>query len=294
MLKNILFGFKSKGLSGMLSAASRRAFPKKAICFQVCENFVSDRIGLEIGGPSNVFKRRGILPVYPIAKHLDNCNFAGVTTWEGEIEEGLNFNFNENSPPGRQYLGEAANLARIDSAKYDFILSSHMLEHTANPLQALSEWTRVLKDDGVLVLVLPHKDGTFDNQRPVTTLDHLIEDFKCEVKEDDLTHLTEILELHNFSRDPGSETSSEFKKRSENNFENRCLHHHVFDTQLAVNLLNYHGVQIHAVELIEPCHIVLIAQKISSDELNNQDFLRDDAEYKVRSPFVSDKYLVVT
>jgi SAM-dependent methyltransferase len=292
MLKNVLFGFKSKGFVGMLSAVKRRAFPKEAICFQVCQKLVSGKIGLEIGGPSSIFKRKGILPVYLIAKQLDNCNFAGLTTWEGEIKEGLNFTFNENSPPGQQYLSEAANLAKIDSGKYDFVLSSHMLEHTANPLQALSEWTRVLKDEGILILVLPHKDGTFDNKRPVTTLSHLIQDFECGMQEDDLTHLPEILELHDFSKDMGSETLPEFKKRSENNLENRCIHHHVFDTQLAVNLLDYHGVQIHAVELIDPCHIVLIAQKVSSGKLDNQAFLKNDAEYKSISPFSSDKHLV--
>ena len=45
-------------------------------------------------------------------------------------------------------------------------------------------------------LVVPHKDKTFDHNRPVTSLNHLEEDLDNDVDEDDLTHLPEILELH--------------------------------------------------------------------------------------------------
>jgi Methyltransferase domain len=289
MLRDTLFTIKSKGVAGMLSAIQRRIFPQKAICFQICENFVSDKIGLEIGGPSSVFKEKGILPVYPIIKQLDNCNFAGVTTWEGKIDEGLTFKFDKNSPPGQQYLTEAADLSAIASSKYDFILSSHMLEHSANPLRALSEWMRVLKDDGVLVILLPHKEGTFDCKRPVTDLKHLVDDFKCEINENDLTHLPEILELHDLSKDFGSGTFQAFKERSEDNFNNRCLHHHVFDTNLVVEIINHIGLQICAVEALLPCHIVIIAQKVSDSTFKNEDFLKDDAAYKFISPFYLDK-----
>src|SRR5688572_5350384 len=39
--------------------------------------------GLEIGGPSAAFGRRGLLPLYPLVDGLDNVNFSGVTIWEG-------------------------------------------------------------------------------------------------------------------------------------------------------------------------------------------------------------------
>lgn len=286
MMKNIV----SRGISNVLSSIHRRILPKKAICFPFGEKFVANKIGLEIGGPSSVFKKTGILPIYPIVKQLDNCNFSGTTTWEGAINEGLNFNVDRNVPPGQQYVAEATDLSKIDSAKYDFILSSHMLEHTANPLKALSEWTRVLKDDGFLVILLPHKDGTFDRHRPVTTLKHIIEDFEGETQEDDLTHLPEILELHDLKRDPEAGTLESFQARSEKNFDNRCLHQHVFDTNLTIQLLNYHHLQLHVIEVILPCHIVAIAQKQSNDKsLDNEKFLKDTAEYKFISPFPSDK-----
>lgn len=37
------------------------------------------KTGLEIGGPSAVFTARSILPVYALAKTIDNCNFGATT-----------------------------------------------------------------------------------------------------------------------------------------------------------------------------------------------------------------------
>ena len=49
----------------------------------------------------------------------------------------------------------------------------------ANPLCAFQEWLRVLKKRGIIFLVLPDKDGTFDHRRPVTAFRHLVRDLKC-------------------------------------------------------------------------------------------------------------------
>src|SRR5271165_5145609 len=164
-----------------------------------------------------------------------------------------------------------------------------MLEHTANPLKAISEWLRVLKPGGTLFLVLPHKDGTFDHRRPITTIQHLIEDFERETTEADLTHLPEILSLHDLAMDPPAGTLEQFKERSLKNLENRCLHHHVFDTELVVELVDHMGLQIRAVEVSLPYNIFMIAQKPTSEQKpENGRFLASDAKYRRFSPFPSD------
>jgi SAM-dependent methyltransferase len=165
-----------------------------------------------------------------------------------------------------------------------------MLEHTANPIKAISEWLRVLKPNGTLVLVVPHRDGTFDHRRPITTLEHLIEDFERGTTEADLTHLPEILSLHDLPMDPPAGTPEQFKERSERNLENRCLHHHVFDTRLAIELAAHMGLQIRAVEATKPYNIFMIAQKLGSDQKpDNGQFLAGNAAYHRDSPFPSDK-----
>jgi SAM-dependent methyltransferase len=208
------------------------------------------------------------------------------------IREGLTFRYDEQHAPGYQYIIEATDLAVIASNTYDFVLSSHTLEHTANPLRALREWLRVLKAPGLLVLVLPHKDGTFDHRRPVTPLEHLVEDFERGTAEEDLTHLPEILARHDLRRDPEAGDFAAFKTRSERNFENRCLHHHVFDSEAVVRLIDYMGLELRALEPMRPYHIFAVAEKLSGGQPpHNQAFWGKRAEYRRRSPFPSDRFI---
>ena len=293
MLKRIINLLRARGVAGLISAAFvrlRRLIPKRAESFRHFENLLRDGNGIEIGGPSQIFSANGLFPVYPIAGNLDNCNFGGVTVWEGDIKEGQTFRFDRNKPAGRQYVVEATAMECIPSSNYDFVLSSHVLEHTANPILALSEWARLLKDQGLLVLLLPHNEGTFDHRRPVTTLRHLIADFDAGMTEDDLTHMPEIMALHDLERDPEAGDLVAFKARSERNFENRCFHHHVFDTQLAASLVDHMGLQIRAVEAIRPMHILVVAQKMTKGALpDNSAYFGELAQYRRTSPFSSDR-----
>jgi len=51
-----------------------------------------------------------------------------------------------------------------------------------------------------MLLVAPHKEGTFDHLRPITTLDHLILNSQENVTENDETHFREVLKLTDYSR----------------------------------------------------------------------------------------------
>lgn len=215
--------------------------------------------GLEIGGPSSIFNNDGILPIYQVVTSLDGCNFANETIWEGKIREGWNYQYLKERDAGYQYISDAVDLNRIKSNSYDFVLSSHNIEHIANPLKAMNEWKRVLKDGGLLLLVVPDKNGTFDHNRPVTTLSHLIEDFETDVGEQDLSHLPEILELHDLKRDLAAGDISSFKKRALNNYRNRCLHHHVFDTELVLAVLDHLDLAVKSCDFILPFNIVVLA-----------------------------------
>jgi len=54
--------------------------------------------------------------------------------------------------------GDAEMLSGIADSIYDFVYSSHTLEHLSNPTTALSNWWRVLKQGGYLILYVPHRD----------------------------------------------------------------------------------------------------------------------------------------
>lgn len=214
---------------------------KKIPDHEIYQSLLKNKKGIEIGGPSALFKM--MLPIYQVIESLDGVNFADNTIWEGSIQTGKTFNYIKDKK-GFQFISCATNLDQIKSKIYDFLLSSNCLEHIANPLKAIEEWKRVIKYDGFILLVLPNKESNFDHNRQVTTFEHLLDDYKNKITEHDLTHLDEILTLHDLSMDPPAGTLEEFKLRSINNFKNRTLHHHIFDIQLIKKILEYSEFEV--------------------------------------------------
>lgn len=269
------------GVAGLIARRRRKRLLRRVL---------GGRAGLEIGGPSPIFRADGDLPAYPFIADLDNVNFGTKTIWEGEIREGRTFAFHPDRPPGRQFVAEATDLAVIADAAYDFLLSSHTLEHSANPLKALAEWRRIVRPGGTLLILLPHKAGTFDHRRPTTTLAHMIADFEDDRGEDDLSHLEEVLELHDPATTPEIGTPAEFRLRSERNLENRCLHHHTFTTSSAVALLDHAGLQMHHVAGLAPFHSLLIATNPPPGRgPDNRRFLDPGARWRRRSQIAQDR-----
>lgn len=213
----------------------RRRVPRPSIL----EPFTGRR-GLEVGGPSLFFQYS--LPIYKVAASIDGANFADTTMWEGELAEGRTFEFGSGKV-GHQYIAEATDLGDVGDDAYDFVLSCHSLEHVANPLKAVTEWIRVVRPGGHILLVLPNKDANFDHRRPITTFEHLQSDYLGDIGEDDLTHLDEILTLHDLSRDRAAGTPDRFAARSRENVANRGLHHHVFDLSLLRQVLAHTGLE---------------------------------------------------
>ncbi len=65
----------------------------------------------------------------------------------------------------------------LPDASHDFVVSSHVLEHLPNPIKALLEWDRLVRPGGIIFMIVPHKEKTFDKHKARTSLQHIIEDF---------------------------------------------------------------------------------------------------------------------
>ncbi len=63
-----------------------------------------------------------------------------------------------------------------------------------------------------------------------------------------MTHLREILSLHDLSKDPAAGDFQNFTKRSLDNTNNRCLHHHVFNENLINQMLEKTGFRKISIE----------------------------------------------
>jgi SAM-dependent methyltransferase len=57
----------------------------------------------------------------------------------------------------------------------DFVISSHVIEHFYDPIKTMQEWLRVVKPGGYVYIIAPHKERTFDKDRPRSTLAELID-----------------------------------------------------------------------------------------------------------------------
>jgi hypothetical protein len=191
-------------------------------------------------------------------------------------------------------------MGQLPTNGYQFVLASHVVEHLANPFRALSHWMRVVSEDRLLRLVIPHRDGTFDHRRDVTPLQHLFSDFEHDTPKADDTHLEEVLRLHDLSRDPGAGGQEEFLRRVRANATLRSVHHHVFDTELALRLLTAAGLEIIYVDVKEPHHICVAGEVTARSKApgswaltaalpDNSAWTGPDARWRRVSPFPSDR-----
>jgi SAM-dependent methyltransferase len=248
IIKNII---PSKIMEMLYSA---KYYKSKLQSAKIYQEILRGKVGVEIGGPSIFFKY--IVPVYPIILGLDGVNFSEKTMWEGAICSGKNFKYYKGST-GFQYISEATDLGLIKANSYEFLLSSNCLEHVANPLKALEEWVRIVSPGGYILLLLPNKMNNFDHRRPATSFDHILQDYEKGITEKDLTHLPEILELHDLSLDPMAGNYEDFKNRSLDNFSNRGLHHHVFDMTVIRMMFDFFKIEIIQNEMTSSDYIFM-------------------------------------
>ncbi|MDH2311413.1 class I SAM-dependent methyltransferase [Methylobacterium brachiatum] len=92
-------------------------------------------------------------------------------------------------------------LKEVNQGSLDFIIASHVIEHTRDPIGAITNAYDKLRPGGSLVLVIPDRDRTFDRKRPLTTLEHLKQDYYDPSHERDAQHHQEYHSLA-FPADP--------------------------------------------------------------------------------------------
>jgi SAM-dependent methyltransferase len=70
----------------------------------------------------------------------------------------------------------------------DFVFASHVIEHLPDPIAGLAEWIRVARR--YVVLVVPHRDRTFDRDRDLTPVEELVERHRSGFSSEEDRHWT--------------------------------------------------------------------------------------------------------
>jgi SAM-dependent methyltransferase len=251
---------------------------------------LQDATALEVGGPSAVFGPAGLCPIYTVVGSIDGCQWSADTVWHGTQDAGDYEPAGDGGARGRLFIAEGGTLDGVPDRSYDAVVSSHVIEHLANPLRALSNWRRVARPGAFLLVVAPHVAGTFDHRRPVTTVEHMVADFEAAADEDDLTHLDEVLRLHDTSRDPAAGDRSAFEEARRNNLHTRLMHHHTFTGRSLLALLDRAGLEILAAEVRYPHDAYCLARFADPDDPPvNTHWLDPAHPVWKRSPFRIDR-----
>lgn len=73
-------------------------------------------------------------------------------------------------------VDDGETLGKFGDASVDFVIANHFIEHTEDPIATLANHLRVLRAGGVLYMAVPDKRHTYDRDRELTSLEHLIRD----------------------------------------------------------------------------------------------------------------------
>jgi SAM-dependent methyltransferase len=120
----------------------------------------------------NTYEYRGNL--YPeYLKHGNACQFICQTAVQFCKGNGLDIGAGPWPLPGAipVELKNGGDAMDLPEGKFDYIFSSHCLEHLQNPIAALEHWTTRLIEGGILFVYLPHHDMEY--WRPQNCRKHL-------------------------------------------------------------------------------------------------------------------------
>ncbi len=173
---------------------------------------------LEIGGPTRLFYKSSLYN-----RNVSFANYSLDNVWDSNCT----------------ILFDPVNNINQTREKFDFLIMSHVLEHTSNPILYLRKLKLILETSAKLLIVLPDSDFCFDISRKITSFDHLKNDYNTNIDESDLTHRDEFLSeanrllISNYNEIVADRTNSY-----------RMIHHHVFSIELFELICDYVNLTI--------------------------------------------------
>jgi predicted SAM-dependent methyltransferase len=166
-------------------------------------------------------------------------------------------------------LDDGENLSVIPENSCDFIIANHFIEHTENPINTIKTHLSRIKIGGILYYIIPDKRQTFDIDRPITSFEHVLCDYKHgpEISRDH--HFYEWLKL--VKHIPENKINENIKKLKSMNF---AIHFHVWDANAIHEFLKKTNKLLDDQFVIEEFvergeENIIILRKIKSPEMDS-------------------------
>lgn len=141
--------------------------------------------GLEIGALHNPLK----IPISARVKYIDRLSLLELRKQYPELDK--------HKLVCIDIIDHGEKLNAIRDSTQDFVIANHFLEHCQNPIGAIENMLRVLKDGGILYLAIPDKRFIFDSDRQVTSLEHVLKDYREGPERSKRQHYEEMVKLVN-------------------------------------------------------------------------------------------------
>ncbi len=178
--------------------------------------------GLEIGA----LHRPLAVPAHAMAHNVDRLSVADLRR---EYPELAKLDLTEVD-----VVDNGETLATVAAESQDFIVANHFLEHTEDPIGTVLAHLEKLKPGGILFYTVPDKRFSFDFRRPLTPLEHMIEDHEQGGERSRAEHYEEwcrlVLDDSGEVRDDGAQPSEEWVQMRARQLEDAkySIHMHVW------------------------------------------------------------------
>lgn len=136
-------------------------------------------------------------------------------------------------------IDDAETLRTVGDDTQDFVIANHVIEHMVNPIKALLSWQRVLRPGGKLFLAVPDRHATFDRERALTSVEHLVRDYEEPSEARDFEHFKDFARFVScrfFKVRPESESEQLAQELWDKQYS---IHYHVWDSETFAAFLDY-------------------------------------------------------
>ncbi|MHA4807423.1 methyltransferase domain-containing protein [Flavitalea flava] len=123
------------------------------------------------------------------------------------------------------YIADGEQLEVIEDHTQDFIIANHFIEHCQNTILAIRNMLRVLKPGGIVFFAVPDKRFTFDRNRTVTSISHMVKDYEKGPEQSREQHFKEWVEAVGDNKEENF-VKTEARKLMEMDYS---IHFHVWE-----------------------------------------------------------------